>query len=104
MVTAKHPSVPFEARVAGRRVFIVDTSQGPSQPQLRTALAGHSGTVWSIAYSPDGTTIATGSGDNTVRLWDAATGQPHGAPLTGHTSYVGSVAYTPDGTTGATGS
>ena len=39
----------------------------------------------SVAFSPDGTRIVSGSADNTVRLWDAATGQPVGNPLTGHT-------------------
>ncbi len=51
----------------------------------------------SVAFSPDGTRIASGSDDNTVRVWDAATGQPIGEPLTGHTGSVHSVAFSPDG-------
>jgi hypothetical protein len=35
-------------------------------------LPGHTGYVWSPAFSPDGTTLASGSGDFTVRLWDTA--------------------------------
>ena len=54
--------------------------------------------------APTGTGIASGSYDDTVRLWDAATGQPVGAPLTGHTGAVYSVAFSPDGTRIASGS
>jgi WD40 repeat protein len=37
-------------------------------------LTGHSGWVHSVAYSPDGKHIVSGSGDSTVKVWDAATG------------------------------
>ena len=40
-----------------------------------------------MAFSPDGKRIVSGSGDNTVRVWDADTGQPLGEPLTGHTGW-----------------
>ena len=51
----------------------------------------------SVAFSPDGQRIASGSYDQTVRIWDADTDQQIGAPLTGHTSRVLSVAFSSDG-------
>jgi WD40 repeat protein len=38
-------------------------------------LQGHTDRVWTVAYSPDGKLLATGSKDRTIKLWDAATGQ-----------------------------
>ena len=57
-----------------------------------------------MAFSPDGTRIASGSYDKTVRLWDAATGREIGEPLRGHEDAVSSVAFSPDGTRIASGS
>ena len=47
--------------------------------------------------------LASGSGDKTIRLWDAVSGE-HRHTLTGHMSYVRSVAFSPDGKTLASGS
>jgi hypothetical protein len=66
-------------------------------------LAGHTGAVLTVALSPDGTRVLTGSEDNTARLWDAATGTPI-ATLAGHTLWVYAVAFSPDGTRVLTGS
>ena len=60
-------------------------------------LTGHKNDVTSVAFSPNGKRIASGSDDKTVRIWDAATGKQIGEPLIGHTELVYSVAFSPDG-------
>ena len=67
-------------------------------------LTGHTSDVVSVAFSPDGKTLASASADDTVRLWNVATRRPIGAPLRGHTNDVRSVAFSPDGKTLASGS
>ena len=52
--------------------------------------------VLAASFSPDGGRIVTGSGDSTVRIWDAASGAPI-AVLTGHLGAVYSAAFSPDG-------
>lgn len=66
-------------------------------------LAGHSGTVFKVAFSRDGTLLATASADRTVRLWDVAGAAPIGSPLTGHEDGVFDVVLSPDGRTVAAG-
>ena len=69
----------------------------------RVTLKGHTSDVMSVAFSPDGRTLATGSADKTARLWNVSSGQEI-MKFTGHTSLVTSVAFSPDGRTLATGS
>ena len=64
----------------------------------------HDGSVYTVAFSPDGTKIAHRERrQGTARLWDAATGKPLGEPLK-HGDWVAAVAFSPDGTKIATAS
>ena len=57
---------------------------------------GHSGTVTSVAFHPQGHQVVSGSEDKTLKLWDVATGDCL-ATWTGHSDYVSSVAIHPQG-------
>ncbi len=75
----------------------------PSVSPLDKTLTGHSETVFSVAYSPDGRYLASGSKDKTIKIWEVATGKGL-RTLTGHSGVVLSVAYSPDGRYLASGS
>ncbi|NCS59334.1 MAG: protein kinase [Microcystis aeruginosa G11-04] len=75
----------------------------PSVSPLDKTLTGHSDCLDSVAYSPDGRYLASGSRDNTIKIWEVATGKEL-RTLTGHSEIVFSVAYSPDGRYLASGS
>jgi WD40 repeat protein len=66
-------------------------------------LEGHSSIVNSVAFSPDGKTLASASDDNTIKLWNRETGKEI-TTLTGHSLRVNSVVFSPDGKTLASAS
>jgi len=75
-----------------------------TQSAVSKTLTGHTTIVKSVAFSPDGKTLASASYDSTIILWDVTTDKPASRILTGHTSAVVSVAFSPDGQTLASGS
>ena len=78
----------------------------PTAPLIAT-LSGHTDDVYSVVYSPDGSRLASGSLDNTIKIWDATVNANTSTPITtlsGHTDNVYSVTFSPDGLKLASGS
>ncbi|KZP17251.1 WD40 repeat-like protein, partial [Athelia psychrophila] len=67
-------------------------------------LQGHEKSVLSVAFSPEGSKIVSGSSDRTVRVWDALTGKTALPPLQGHDNFVLFAAFSPDGSRIVSGS
>ena len=88
----------FVVSTFGCHALAEEKPNGEVIPQL-----GHSKDVTSVAFSPDGARVLTGSIDKTAKLWDAGTGKLL-RTFTGHTSGVWSVAFSPDGGRVLTGS
>ncbi|MFD8518764.1 TIR domain-containing protein [Streptomyces capillispiralis] len=96
---------PFGARLKALAAWRIDPTPESYLAVLNAAadsesgLLAHTWPVRSVAFSPDGETIASGGDDGMVRLWDAATQRQIGAPFIGHNRGVTSVAFGPGGRT-----
>ncbi|PPQ93483.1 hypothetical protein CVT25_008477, partial [Psilocybe cyanescens] len=97
------PFSPITSRISAKfkgkfhRVLQIVGGQNKSWPVVQGVLKGHSKSVFSIIFSPNGKHIVSGSEDKTIRLWDAETGDLVHPPLEGHDDVVWSVAFSHDG-------
>jgi WD40 repeat protein len=86
----------YKRSVSDNWQALTEELQRGTSVQLERVLEGHAEGITSIAFSPDGGTIASGSLDGTLKIWDAATGvEVH--TFRGHSGNVNVVAFTPDG-------
>lgn len=84
--------VGYDENRPGSPLFILDAATGDALKSL----SGHSAGVIALAFSPDGKLLATGSRDNTIRVWETKGWRPVGT-YGGHDDDVDSVRFTPDG-------
>ncbi|KAF9059818.1 WD40-repeat-containing domain protein [Rhodocollybia butyracea] len=75
----------------------IQSSVSSQWPRLQATIEGHSSIIHSVAFSPDGNHIASGSADRTLRIWDARTGDLLVGPFNGHEDEVKCVAFSCDG-------
>jgi hypothetical protein len=103
----REPALIPRERVAtasgGQTVIVPGGQAGSTVVRSIRTLSGHSRKVIGLAFSPDGTLLATCSADYTARLWHIGTGKVV-RRLIGHTSEINGVAFSPDGSFLATGS
>ena len=83
-------------RLASAEDDVVRLWDPVARQRIGEALVGDDGIVYGIAFSPDGSVLASAGGDGTIRLWDPATGKPIGDPIDAMTYLVHAVVFSPD--------
>src|SRR5207302_1178412 len=85
-------STCFHEGILKGEIKVWDADKGTETLSLK----GHTGSVFSVTFSPDGKRIVSGSADKTLKVWDADKGTET-LTLKGHTGNVNIVAFSPDG-------
>ena len=94
-VGVEDATVPSAGTSETRRPQL-DPDWDPANVRKLATLSGHTAAILSVAFSPDGTRLASGSSDMTLKVWDATSGQEL-LTLKGHTDGVHCVAFSRDG-------
>jgi len=79
------------AQAAFKNTLFVEQGASKLWPTIRQTFTGHSDEVMSVAFSPDGSCVVSGSYDGTVRIWDAVSGTPKNEPA--RTSWPGPLGF-----------
>ena len=96
MVSIVPNDIAHDRRVIARSI-VPQTFSKVVLDEIIPPLKAHSGAAWSVAFSPDSRTLATGGNDTTIKLWNLASLQQT-ATLRGHSGPVDGLAFSQDGT------